>query len=354
MRQLVSIRKTLTSRDKEMTNDISKTLDFLKDIFGGSILWVMSCNSPLYSPLQRKGCSVEMPCRWGSIIGKIARAVFIRGNLPIQSLFYNPRIKNAKCELIVLIVGYLTTKRYLQWVRKYHPQARLVLIYEDPILRYIIKPEQIPACGYEIWTFDPADAKKYGLKFVKGLYITEGGQKSETPEIDVCFFGKDKGRAKEILSLGDRMRALGLNTMFQIMPDTKVQLHWKPFYRPYVPFSYIREHMLKSRAQLDYLQKGQSGISLRTLECMYYGVKLVTNNPEIKQYDIYNPDNVFLLQERPLEELVFFLRTPFIPLKPGVWESYTIEHWISSLQRDKLLTIDHKEVNLRGSFVGCL
>ncbi|MBA4347988.1 MAG: hypothetical protein C0413_03960 [Clostridiales bacterium] len=312
-----------------------RTPDVLEQLYGDTILWVMSCNSPLYQPLKSKGCSVETPCRFHSVFGKILRAVFLRGNLPLQSAFYNPRVKESDARLILLVAGYLTTKRYLQWVRRCHPQAHLVLIYEDPILRYVIKPDQIPACGYEAWTFDPADAEKFGLNFVKGLYITEDGEKSETPTFDVCFFGKDKGRAEEILALGERMRALGLKPLFQIMPDTKVERFKKPFYQPYVPFSCIREQMLKSRAQLDYLQQGQSGISLRTLECMCYGVKLVTNNPEIEQYDIYSTDNVFSLGKRPLEELPSFLSTPFTPLAFEVWEQYTIEYFIASLRQRK-------------------
>lgn len=309
--------------------------DELERLYGDNILWVMSKNSPWYQPLLRKGCTVEMPCRFHSAVGKILRAMFIRGNLPMQSFFYNPRVEQNDSSLIILVVGYLTTRRYLSWVRACHPDARLVLIYEDPIMRYIIKPDQIPSCGYEVWTFDPADAKKYGLQFLKGLYITEDGVKSETPDCDVCFFGKDKGRAEEILALGERLRSLGLKPLFQIMPDTKFQMWKKPFYQPYVPFTTIRKQMLKSKAQLDYLQIGQSGISLRTLECMHYGVKLITNNPEIVQYDIYCTENVFSLSHRKLEELPSFLNTPFVHLPPEVWEQYTIEYWIASLRDQK-------------------
>ena len=319
------------------------TPDFLERIYGEEILWVMSVSSPWYHPLRNKGCEVTTPCRFPSLFGKILRAVFLRGNLPLQSFFYHPSVRQSDSKLIILVVGYLTTKRYLRWVRKTHPEARLVLLYEDPIQRYVIRPDQIPDCGYEVWTFDPADAEKYGTRFVKGLYITESGQKSETPDYDICFFGKDKGRAEAILRLGDRLRELGLKPMFRIMPDTKIQMRKKSFYQPYVPFSVIRETMLKSRSQLDYLQQGQSGISLRTLECMHYGVKLVTNNPEIERYDIYHPDSVFLLGKRPLEELPAFLKTPFAPPAPAVWEQYTIEYWIKSLQNRKQQPCDREE-----------
>ena len=317
--------------------------DFLERIYGEEILWVMSVNSPWYHPLRNKGCTVKTPCRFASLFGKVMRAVFIRGNLPLQSFFFNPSVRRNNSKLIILVVGYLTTKNYLNWVRGCHPDARLVLLYEDPIQGYVIRPDQIPDCGYEVWTFDPADAEKFGIHFVKGLYIAEGKKRRKTPVYDVCFFGKDKGRAEEILRLGDQLRELGLNPMFQIMPDTKIQMRRKPFYQPYVPFSRIRETMLNSRAQLDYLQQGQSGISLRTLECMYYGVKLVTNNPEIERYDIYHPDSVFLLGERPLEEMAAFLKTPFVKPAPDVWEQYTIEYWIKSLRNQKQQPCDREE-----------
>jgi hypothetical protein len=319
------------------------TPDFLEQIYGEEMLWVMSVNSPWYHPLRNKGCAVETPCRFPSLPGKILRAVFIRGNLPLQSFFYHPRVRENTSRLIILVVGYLTTKSYLRWVRKTHPDARLVLLYEDPVQGYVIRPDQIPDCGYEVWTFDPADAERFGIRFVKGLYITEGGQKSETPVYDVCFFGKDKGRAEAILSLRDQLRELGLKPMFQIMPDTKFQMRRKSFYQPYIPFSHIRETMLQSRAQLDFLQQGQSGISLRTLECMHYGVKLVTNNPAIERYDIYHPDSVFLLEKRPLTELASFLNTPFVRPAPAVWEQYTIEYWMTSLRNQKQQPCDREE-----------
>ena len=45
----------------------------------------------------------------------------------------------------------------------------------------------------------------------------------------------------------------------------------------------------KSNCILEVVQKGQSAITLRTLEAVYYRKKLLTNNTNIKKYSFYDP-----------------------------------------------------------------
>ena len=84
----------------------------------------------------------------------------------------------------------------------------------------------------------------------------------------------------------------------------------------------IAENIKQSRAILDIVQSGQSGITLRPMEAMFYNKKLITNNIYIKEYDFYNPRNIFILQERNINELNEFLELPMIEINQDIKNKY--------------------------------
>ena len=55
---------------------------------------------------------------------------------------------------------------------------------------------------------------------------------------------------------------------------------------------------------------------------MFYNKKLITNNIYIKEYDFYNPHNIFILQERNISELKEFLELPTIEINQKIKNKY--------------------------------
>ena len=64
----------------------------------------------------------------------------------------------------------------------------------------------------------------------------------------------------------------------------------------------------KSNIIVDLLQDKQEGITVRTLEGVFYGKKILTNNTKIRQSDLYDPDNIFVLKNANVNELQKFLK----------------------------------------------
>ena len=58
------------------------------------------------------------------------------------------------------------------------------------------------------------------------------------------------------------------------------------------------------------------------MEAMFYNKKLITNNIYIKEYDFYNPRNIFILQERNINELNEFLELPMIEINQDIKNKY--------------------------------
>ena len=84
----------------------------------------------------------------------------------------------------------------------------------------------------------------------------------------------------------------------------------------------------RSNCILEILQKGQDGMTLRTLEALFMNKKLMTTNRKIKEYDFYDPANVYIIggdEQRTVKEFIY---TPQVYIQDDITNAYDITHWI--------------------------
>ena len=79
---------------------------------------------------------------------------------------------------------------------------------------------------------------------------------------------------------------------------------------------------------MDLVQSGQSGLSLRVLESVFLRKKLVTGNTRVKEYDLYRPENIYVLQNNNIDGLFDFFQTPYVDLEESVVKKYDFKNWI--------------------------
>ena len=100
------------------------------------------------------------------------------------------------------------------------------------------------------------------------------------------------------------------------------------------------KEMKKSGILLEIIQEGQSAITMRTLEAVFFSKKLITNNPDIVKYDFYCENNIFLLPRDissvTCEDIREFLEKPFLPYPEEIIEAHSYEHWKKGFSRDSL------------------
>ena len=88
---------------------------------------------------------------------------------------------------------------------------------------------------------------------------------------------------------------------------------------------------------LELTKKNQAGLTLRALEALFYEKKLITDNENIKEYDFYDSNNIFILKQdeelsaKKKKELEDFLRKDFKIVSKEVKKQYTIENWLEKL-----------------------
>ena len=95
----------------------------------------------------------------------------------------------------------------------------------------------------------------------------------------------------------------------------------------------IADIMKKSFCILDAPQEGQTGLTMRTIECLGAKKKLITTNADIKKYDFYDERNVLVFDGKFDFNSPFFSE-PYHEIPQDIYNSYSLESWLKKLLSD--------------------
>lgn len=293
------------------------------------VLFIRAKGDPSYLDLTGRGYTVVDPYFGNGIIGRIFRELFFRLKFPFRNIWYR-KIRSLTDFDYIIVFDPLITEHYLKWLHaKTSGLTNLIFSYGNLVghARHI-KPELIPK-EYTVFTYDENDSIKYGLKLNNHVILAEKAYHLPTDykTIDITFIGTNKGRGKKITELESVFHEKGLKTFFYIVPDRKF------------PFSNIKgnrqlkydaflEYVSRSKCVLNYVYEGQTGISLRDIEALSNGIKLITNNVSIQNRFFYNSRDVFLLGKDDLNNIGKFVSSEFMPLCPEFFTYYSFESWL--------------------------
>lgn len=189
-----------------------------------------------------------------------------------------------------------------------------------------------------IYTFDKKDTQRYGFRFINQVYRKPKNHHTATSsptEWDIFYIGIDKYRT----SILERLKLLfdeqGISYNINIKRDKHTQE--SKFLRScYINKSIDYETTLsmieKSKCILEIIQNGQGGMTLRTLEAIFYDKKLITNNKDIINHPIYNPNNIYVIGNQENRSIKEFLETPQMKLSNEIKNPYEITYWINAFK----------------------
>lgn len=256
----------------------------------------------------------------------LLRRIWFKLGLPGSSVWFNGRLVNLETETIVIYESMIHPL-FLKWIRKKNSNTRIIFFYFN-IVRTSIHPDLIPD-SIEKWSWDKADCHKYHLKYNAGSgYIATPMIQRENKKYDIIFIGRDKGRYTDLMNLQKKLNKYNLSTFFYIVPTKKYLIKHK--YTDYKILSYkeMLEKEMQAKVILDFVQEGQTGTTYRTMESIFYSIKLITNNKYIKEYSFYRKENIFILGEDKIENIYEFVNSKYLPLKKEIIDYYSFEYWL--------------------------
>ena len=244
-----------------------------------------------------------------------------------ETVWYGQWKKNLDDYDTVIVFDSLHTSKLLRYIKK-HSCSRLIYWHWNPM----IKDEDFKIWEqtkdiFEHWTFNPADAEKYDMKLNNQFFFFQ--DVSETNKENTAFFvGADKGRYNQLLSIADSLEKYGVRPDFHIIDQRK---KGRFIQKDYVEYDEVINHLRNAKYAVEICQEGQTGLTARALEAMFFGTKLITNNKFIKNCEFYKKTNIYIVGED--NDFEKFLSSPFEQIEREKLYPYSAEGWIERFMR---------------------
>jgi hypothetical protein len=195
-------------------------------------------------------------------------------------------------------------------------------------------------------TFDPDDAKKYGWTYRPLFWrnISVAANSVSSPSYDWCFIGTiHSDRHRVIHRLRERYKndfqcfvfcyfQSPLILLFRKILDRTLwsapdnSLSTKP-----KSASDVALIVANSKAVLDVEHPKQRGFTMRTIETLLSGKKLLTTNRSILNSNLFDPSRVFVIDRNKPEVEESFLDEPFVEVDEELKRYYSCSGWVSEL-----------------------
>lgn len=179
-----------------------------------------------------------------------------------------------------------------------------------------------------IYTFDINDSIFFDIKLNTQFYQKQSIDKKNKC-IKVFFSGTDKGRSELIIKIAKIMDSLNVRYLFQIISCNKVNYsNHIEVHSNFVPYNEILANVVSSDTILDICKDGQSGMTIRAMEALFYNKKIITNNSNYYNLPFYNKNSIFVINNNNTNRIGEFLKNePHYDKKFLVY--YSIQSWLN-------------------------
>ena len=253
---------------------------------------------------------------------------------------------DTKFDVIFVIVGRHLLPDIMDELHRKNPNATFILYLWDDIKR--VKYFKKNRHHYDkIFTFDSADADKYGFEFLPLFYTDSHRYAGEDKRYDLSLIGtyhSDRlGVWEKILS---KVHLKDIRLYLYLVP-----MQIKQVLEAYIPFlgkgdkwktpKYIRlklqsfevmaKKLKESKVTLDVQFGSQNGLTLRTIESLAARTKLITTNQNVEHYDFYDYGNIYVIDRENPEVPQDFLQQPYNEIPDEVVEKYSLSSWVRTI-----------------------
>lgn len=257
------------------------------------------------------------------------------------------KTKSNKYDYIFFIKGESLSPSIVDQLRKAHPEAKIVMYYWDSIANNH-NAKRMLGCFDKVLSFDKNDSKQMNLEFLPLFYIPQYADiagKMVEQKYDMMFAGTTHSERYEFVTgIANQIREAGGKCFTWFYFPSKVSFYKLKMDNPkfrsakienfeFAPMS--RDTLLKyyaeSRIQIDMQHPKQTGLTMRTIETLGAKKKLITTNPNVKEYDFYRPENILIVDRFNPVITKEFLDAPWKEIPEEIYKKYSISSWLNSI-----------------------
>lgn len=246
---------------------------------------------------------------------------------PLMYFVYGKWKNNIDNYEMFIINSRRPSKYALKMIAK--KNKKIVVVYWNKITKEELNIDFCKKYTNAIYSFDLKDAQKFNLLFCDTYTFSSIYDNSDSIDDNIAYyFGKYKTGRDEILKNLENQIKDYVNVDFNLVYDKKpngLYASDRISYKAYL------NKVKTSKIIVEIVSNNQSGLTLRSLEALYFEKKLITNNDDIVNYKIYNKNNIFIIgKDKDLSD--------FIKCKNDnldfVKEYYDFNNWLNRIIYD--------------------
>lgn len=281
-----------------------------------------------------------------STLGRIIFRLFPRIVQPWADKHFTKELKKFNnIERIIIIKGEGISEALISKMREFHSDAKIILYLWDSLANTPGANSKIHLCDAS-FSFDPIDCEfNKKLEHLPLFYSKKCESNSNIPGSSAFIGTLHSNRYNLIKELASDIEKITKiksflyfyhpnKMLFLIMKIMKKsfrkintsEIHFKP-----IPRDQFEKVQSTSEIAIDICHPKQSGLTMRSIEALGAGKKLITNNKSIKKYDFYQPENHYVIDNNSKEEFSYFLKSKYQSSKSSILEKYYIDVWLLTL-----------------------
>ncbi len=213
-----------------------------------------------------------------------------------------------------------------------------IALFWDSFEKIKGQKETIPFFDF-CYSFDEIDCVKFNLLKNNNFYYIKKSYK--IPEFDAFYLGTYDNRFEKLLVILDYLKNKNLISHAKLFSKNKKIISKNKntlvsFFNKIIPFPESHIYNENTKIIIDIQHDNQIGLSFRPFEALGLKKKLITTNENIKSYDFYNPNNIFIWNQENQEIPDSFFKTTYTEVSKTIYEKYYIKNWVQNLLKTKV------------------
>ena len=257
------------------------------------------------------------------------------------------KIAREKIDTVFLIKGDGVTRYFLSALKDRFLGAKFCLYSWDSVEnnKHILS---IYDLFESIKTFDYSDSIKRKWAY-RPLFSSLSYRKPKTKPMqklyDLSFIATNHSNRIEVVrEVLNKNRALAFTSYFYLYVNNfpayflyffKSPMFFLSFFKyshfKTLPYSLCLKIISQSRAVLDIEHPKQAGLTMRTIETLILGTKVITTNKHIKKSDLYHPTRVCVIDRKNPVIPKGFIKSSFKPLPITISVKYSTQNWLRDI-----------------------
>lgn len=265
-----------------------------------------------------------------------------------------PIISNKKYDDVFIIGGmtFSFTIKMVKKIKELNSNAKFSLYQWDSEKNLPYSTKIHPFID-KIYTFDLNDFERNNIYIFLPLFYTRmyekiGSEDKNSFIYDCSYVGTaHPQKYKDINNISNALKVIMPKQFIYHYMPSKLKYYYHKIFSPEFKNAKFREFKTEklssnemnnifkeSRCILDAPQSGQTGLTIRTIECLGAKRKLVTTNFDVKKYDFYDERNILVFEGKIDFNNVFF-NSPFIDLDKDIYSKYSLREWLKTILHEE-------------------